>query len=74
MFVRVERSVRCKKNVLYQLNMSEVRGEKDITQAKLEAMTEKIENSKKEVRVSEPAKEGRRVTCVSKLQLTKKCI
>ena len=53
MFVRVERKVRSKKNVLYQMNMAEVRGEKEVTQAKLDAMKEKIDESKKEVEEAE---------------------
>ena len=53
MFVRVERKVRSKKNVLYQMNMAEVRSEKEVTQAKLDAMKEKIDESKKEVEEAE---------------------
>ncbi|GMH53692.1 hypothetical protein TrST_g10176 [Triparma strigata] len=45
MFVRVERKIRSKKNVLWQMNMAEVEDEKAIAAAKKDKMAEKIEES-----------------------------
>ncbi|GMH76872.1 hypothetical protein TL16_g07223 [Triparma laevis f. inornata] len=53
MFVRVERKIRSKKNVLWQMNMAEVEDEKAITAAKKEKMAEKIEESENTLKEAE---------------------